>query len=243
VVRRRTGRERYRRWWWWWEMCMMMREWSMGWRREVVLPTSGNVLTVAIFPRRRSVLGERANDIPDGICNLPSRIRLRRVEICLDVRSRATNFLRSATELITMRSPISAVSDVLHDAPQRGSELRVLRECGADDAKECGDVAGESGSGPGGEGIELGERRIWGIVSGRGGGWNFLDVDSTIGRERVDITRYLVDVNRRFLWGLVGEDGGGRRGAFVVPTLALISKRRRDGKCGGGVFGHAGANS
>lgn len=208
MVRRGTRRERTRRRWWWWEVSMMRRERRGWWGREMVRRASRNVLAVTTLSRL-SVLGERTNDVPDSLCNLPSRIRLRRVEVGLNVGSGATNFLRSATELITVRSPISAVPDVLHDIPQRSGELGVLCERSADDAEECSDIAGESRSGPSGKGIDLCERRIWSIVSRRGGRWNFLDVDSSIG-ERDAMARNLVNVDRRFLWGLVGENRVGR---------------------------------
>jgi hypothetical protein len=129
----------------------------------------------------------------------------------LDVGSRTTNFLRSAAELITMRSPIGTVSDVLHDAPQCAGELRVLCKHDADHAEECGDIASKSRGGLSGRRVELCKRRVWGIVGGRGvGRWNFLDIDSSIGGEGNTMARNFVDVNRRFLWGVVSEDGIGR---------------------------------
>jgi hypothetical protein len=80
-----------------------------------------------------------------GLC--VSRTSPQYIDIGLDVGSRTTNFLRSAAELITMRSPVGATSDVLHDVPQRSGELRVLCEHGADHAEECGDVTRKSGGG------------------------------------------------------------------------------------------------
>jgi hypothetical protein len=57
------------------------------------------------------------------------------------------------------------------------------------------------------------------------------------------MTRHLVNVNRRLLWGLVGENGFGGRGSFELASLALVYRRRcgDPGMCGGGIPGHAGA--
>ena len=83
-------------------------------------------------------------------------------------------------------------------------------------------------------------------MSGRGvGRGNFLDVDSTIGGEGGAVVENIVDVNRRFLWSVVGEDGIGRRGRVGIASFAFIRQRR----CGGpriegrGIPGHAGANT
>jgi len=173
----------------------------------------------------------------------------------LDVGSRTTNFLRSAVELITMRSPVGAISDVLHDIPQRGSELGVLCEHGAHHAEEYGDITSKSRSGLRRE-IKLRKWRIRGIAGGRGtagrgnllgrrsvGRRNLLDVDSCVGGSGDIITKHSIDVNRRFLWGVVGEDGSGRRGGIGLASFALISQCRcgGPGRCGGHILGHAGA--
>ena len=78
-------------------------------------------------------LGERTNDIPNSLSDLPGRVTIlvtraspRNIDVSLDVGSGTTDFLRSATELITVRSPVVAVSDVLHDVPHGGGKLRVL---------------------------------------------------------------------------------------------------------------------
>jgi hypothetical protein len=82
---------------------------------------------------RGSHLGERTNNVPNGLGDLPGRITLlvtrassRTTDVGLNVGSRTTNLLRSAAELITVRSPVVSVSDVLHDVPHGGGELRVL---------------------------------------------------------------------------------------------------------------------
>ena len=159
---------------------------------------------------RGSVLGERANDVPNSLGDLPTCIRLRisgTAEVALDAGSRTTNFLRGAIELITMRGPVGTVSNVLHDVPQRGSELRILHEHGANRAEECCDVTRKRGVGRSSGSIEFREGRIRSIVGRRGGRrWYFLNVDRSIGGDGVTVTRNFVDVNRWFLWGLVGED-------------------------------------
>ena len=52
-------------------------------------------------------------------------------------------------------------------------------------------------------------------------------------------------MNRWFLWGVVGEDGVGRRGGIGLETLAFIQQRRRGGPgtCGGSVPSHARADT
>ena len=210
-------------------------------------------MLIAITLSRGSVLGERTNDVSNGLCNLLRRMSLcigrtdrRTVDVSLDVGSRTTNFVRSSAELITMRSPVGTVSYVLHEALQRGGELGVLRKHGADHAEECGDVTSKSGSGVGGRRVKLCKRRVWSIVSGRGvGWWNLLDIDGCIGGKRYGVARNFIDVNRRFLWGVVGEDRVGRRGGLGLASLASISQRRRTGPgmCGGDVLGHAGAET
>jgi hypothetical protein len=59
------------------------------------------------------------------------------------------------------------------------------------------------------------------------------------------VARNTVDVNRRFLRGVVGEDRSGRRGGIGVASLALIPRCRCDCPeiCGGSVPGHAGAKA
>jgi hypothetical protein len=239
--------------WRWREMSTMRWEWSMRWRgrgRGMARPASRNVLTVATFTGGS---GERTNNVPNGLSDPLSRIGLlvgrtvrRSVEIGVDVRSRTTNFLRSTIELITMRSPVGTISDVLHDAPQRSGELRVLYERGAHYAEECGDVAGKRRDGPSGIGIEVCERRIWSIVGRRGArGWNLLNVDSSIRGEGDAMVRDLVDVDRGFLWGVVGENRIGRRGSFVLASFAFISRHRCEspGVCGGSTPSHARADA
>ena len=80
----------------------------------------------------------------------------------------------------------------------------------------------------------------WGV-----GGGNFLDVDSAIGGEGGTVVENIVDVNRRFLWSVVCEDGIGRRGRVGIASLAFINQRRRGGPRiqGGDIPGHAGANT
>lgn len=86
-----------------------------------------------VTPLRGSHLGEGTNDVPNSLGDLTGRITLRltkasprSIDVGLDVGSRTTNFLRSAAELITMRSPVVTVSDILHNVPHGGSKLRVL---------------------------------------------------------------------------------------------------------------------
>ena len=194
------------------------------------------------------ILSERTNDVSNSFSDLPRRMSIvsGSIDMGLDVWDRTTDFLRSAVELIAMRSPVGAASDVLHHAPQRSGELGVLREHGANHAEECSDIAGESRGGSSGRRVELYKRGVWGIVGGRGvGRWNFLDIDCSIGGEWEIVTRNFVDVNRRFLWGVVGEDGVGRRGGVRLARFALVSQCRCEspGKCGGSVSGHAGAET
>jgi len=234
VMGRRTGRER-----------------SRGWRRRVVRPTSTRVLT-AVTSLRGNVLGERANDIPNSVRDLPGRMGLcvgrssrRNIDMSLDVGSRTADFLHSTVELITMRSPVGTVSNVLHDAPQSAGELRVLCEHGADHSEECGDIASEIRGGLSGRRVELCKGRICGIVDGRGGRWDLLDIDSTIGGEWVIIARNFVDVNGRFLRGVVCEDGIGGRCRLGLESLAPIYQRRcgSPGAWGGSVPDRAGAKA
>ena len=129
-------------------------------------------------------MGERANNIPNSISNLPrrmsfcvSRINRSTVDTGLDVGSRTANFLRSAAELITMRSPVVAISYVLHNVSQRSGELGVLCEHVADSAEEYSDVTGKSRGGS--RRVELRKRGVWSVVGGRGGGRrDFLNIDS-----------------------------------------------------------------
>jgi hypothetical protein len=231
MMRRRSGRGR----------SMMGRragrEPSMRrrWRWRVVWPSSRNVFaTITLL--WGSHLGERADDVPDSLSNLSGRMSLcvsrtgcGSIDLGLNVGSRTTNFVRSAVELITVRSPVVTASDVLHDAPQRGGELGVLREHGADHAEESSDIAGKTWGGLSG-GVELRKRRVWGIAVGSGvGRWNFLDIDSSAGGGGNAMTRNFVDVNRGFLWGVVGEDGIGGRGRIGFATFALTHQRRRGG--------------
>lgn len=167
------------------------------------------------------------------------------VRVGLNVGSRTTNSLRSASELVAMRSPIVTVSDVLHDIPEGSGELRVLRERGTDHAEEYGDVAGKGWNGLGGRRVELCKGRVWGIV-GRGGirRWNFLDVNSSVGGEGATVSRDLVDVNGRFRWGVVGEDGNGRRGGIGLEDLAFPHHRCGGPRIRGGSFpGRAGTDT
>ena len=127
------------------------RERPAGWRGTVAWPTSRNVLATIIL-MWGCVRCERTNNVTDRLSDLSRRTGLRvgrtgsrSVDLSLDIRSRSANFLRSTAELITMRSPVGAVSDVLHDAPQRSGELGVLCEHGADHAKEQGDIARKGG--------------------------------------------------------------------------------------------------
>ena len=59
------------------------------------------------------------------------------------------------------------------------------------------------------------------------------------------MARKSIDVNRRFLWGVVAEDGSGRGVGIRIASFALTSQRRCDGPgiCGGNVLGHAGAKA
>ena len=59
------------------------------------------------------------------------------------------------------------------------------------------------------------------------------------------MARNSVNVNRMFLWDVVGEDGAGRRGGIGLASFTLISQRRCDspGVCGGRDPGHAGAKA
>lgn len=144
-----------------------------------------------------------------------------------------------------MRSPVVAVSNVLHDNPQRGSELGVLCKHGADHAEEYCDITGKSRDALRRR-VEVRKGRVWGIVGGRGvGRRDLLYVDGRIGGVGDVVTRNTVDVNRVFLWGVVGEDGSGGRGGIGLASFALISQRRCDssGMCGGRDPGHAGAKA
>jgi len=234
------------------ERSMMRARWDrpMGQRGRGTWPTSRNVLTVTLL--RGSVPSKRKNDISDGLGDLSCRMGLRisragrRTDMSLDIGCRATNFLRSTAELITMRSPVGTVSDVLHDAPQRSSELRVVCESGAESAEECSDIAGKSRGRSSGRRIELCKRGVWGIVGGGGGGrWNFLDIDGSIRGERDTVTRDLVYVNRGFLWGVVGENRIGGRGRVGLASFSLVpwGRCRAPGMCGGSVPGRAGAET
>ena len=225
--------------------------WGRRWGRRTVWPSSRNLVT-AITLLRGCHLGERTKDVPDGLSDLLGRVSLcvsstgrRGVDVGLNVGGRTTNFFRSAPELITMSSPVVTVSDVLHDTPQGGGELRVLREHGTDHAEEYCNVASKSGSGLNGRRVEFCEGRVWGIVSGRGiGRWNFLDIDGSVGGERRTVTRNFVDVNRRLHWGVVGEDGIGGRGGIWLETLAFPHGRCGGPRiCGGRVPGHARADT
>ena len=127
---------------------------------------------MAIALVRGCVRGERTNNVTDGLSDMSRRTGLRvgrtgsrSVNLSLDIRSRSANFLRSPVELITMRSPVGPVSNVLHDAPQRSGELGVLCEHGADHAKEHGDITCKGGAGSGRRRMEVSKRRIWSIVS------------------------------------------------------------------------------
>ena len=95
-------------------------------------PGSRDVITTVTL-LGGSHLGERTNDIPNSLSDLPGRITLRVarsspriIDVGLDVGSRTTDFFRSAAELITVRSPVVAVSDVLHDVLHGGCKLRIL---------------------------------------------------------------------------------------------------------------------
>ena len=205
------GRERpmMRRWW----RRGRGRERSMGRRGTVARPTSGGVLVTITF-MRGCVRSERTNDVTDRLSDLSRRTGLcvaragsRSVDLSLNIRSRPANFLRSPAEMITMRSPVGAVSNVLHNAAQRSSELGVLCEHGANHAKEHGDIARKGGVGSRRRWMEVSKRRVWSIVSGgiigRG---DFLDVDGGATRLGETVTRNFVNVNRRFFWCVVGED-------------------------------------
>jgi hypothetical protein len=203
------------------------------------------VLAVTTLSRGYT-LSERTDDVPNRISDLPrcmglcvSRTSRSTVDMGLNAGSRTTNFFRSAVKLITMRSPVGAVSNVLHDIPQRIGELGVLYEHGADRAEEYGDVTSKSRR----ERVELRKRRVWGIVGGRGvGRRDFLDIDGCIGGGGGFVAKNTVDVNRMFLRSVVGEDGSGRRGGVGLASFALISQCRCDspGMCGGRIPGHAG---
>ena len=139
-------------------------------------------MLTAITFLRGSHRGERTDNVPDSLSDLPGCVGLsvsRSVDMGLNVGSRTANFLRSASELITMCGPIMTVSDILHDGPQGVGKLRVLREHGTDHAEEYGDIAGKSRRGPSGRRVEVCKRRVWGIVGRRR--WDFLDIDSSIG--------------------------------------------------------------
>ena len=178
-------------------------------------------------------LGERTNNVPNSLRDFPDRMGLcvsrivrRNADVGLDVGSRTTNFLRSTAELITMGSPVETVSDVLHGVPQHGGELRVLFKHGADRAEEFGEIARnskDSRDGLRGRRIEVCKGRVWGVVGGRSvRRWNFLDIDGSIGGGEETIARNLVDVNRRFLWGVAGEDGICGRCGVGIATLAFV---------------------
>ena len=139
-------------------------------------------MLVVVTLSRGHILSERTSDVPNSLGDLLCRVvlstRRSTVDVGLDVGSRTTNFLRSTAELITMRSPVSAVPDVLHDNPQRGSELGVLGEHGADHAEEYCDITGKSRS-AWRRRVEVRKRRVLGIGGGRGvGRRELLDVDS-----------------------------------------------------------------
>lgn len=160
------------------------------------------------------IRSERTNNVTDGLSDLSrcmgfrvGRTGSRSADLSLDIRSRSANFLRSSVELVTMRSPVGPVSDVLHNTPQRSGELGVLCEHGADHAKEHGDITCKGGVGSGRRGVKVSKRGVWSIVSGgsvrRG---DFPDDDGGITRWGETVTRNFVNVNGRFLWCVVGED-------------------------------------